>query len=172
MKTLLRSFQFAILAHHGQVRKYSGVPYITHPTAVAQILNDFGATEHQKVVGVLHDVIEDTDYTFQDVADHFGYDIANDVDALTNKARDKSEPRAVRRSKDVEQMRHASPLVKSVRLADMFHNLGDIAKADPVFAKIYMAEKRVMLKVLIDADIPGLYSAVFNLVETYLEKHT
>lgn len=168
MKTLLRTIQFATLAHHGQVRKYSGVPYITHPLAVAQILEDFGQPELLIQVAILHDVIEDTDYTYHDVEAHFGKVVADMVDALSNKATKADGTRAVRRAMDVEQMRNAVPAVKTVRLADMYHNLSDIAHADPVFAMTYMREKREMLKVLTEAD-PNLYAAVNHLVETYLE---
>jgi (p)ppGpp synthase/HD superfamily hydrolase len=62
--TLARAIEIAVTAHHGQTDKY-GAPYITH---VLRVMN-MGITEEEKICGVLHDVVEDTDWTFEKLAE-------------------------------------------------------------------------------------------------------
>ena len=66
-----RVLQFATQAHAGQKRKYTGDDYIVHPVAVAQIVRDFGGSVDQQAAALLHDVVEDTDVTIDQVRDAF-----------------------------------------------------------------------------------------------------
>ena len=73
---------FATHAHHGQKRK-SGEPYITHPIAVAGILIEWMMDADTVISGILHDTVEDTDATLEEIENLFGYDVAILVDGVT-----------------------------------------------------------------------------------------
>ena len=79
MKTLeivRKAEAFAEAAHDGQMRKGpSNAPYITHPLAVADILKVHGATTEAVLGGLLHDVVEDTDVTLDEIADGFAVEV-------------------------------------------------------------------------------------------------
>src|SRR5574344_1192525 len=80
---ITRAFNFAKQAHKG-VRRRSGEPYIMHPIAVAQIAcGEIGLGSTSICAALLHDVEEDTDYTFEDIRNLFGDKIANIVEGLT-----------------------------------------------------------------------------------------
>ena len=77
-----KAFEVAKKQHGGQLRR-SGEPYIIHPIAVADILVDFGMDYQSIVAALLHDVVEDTDYTLDDLKSEFGGEIAVLVDGVT-----------------------------------------------------------------------------------------
>ncbi len=77
-----RAYKLASEAHGNQVRK-SGAPYITHPLHVAIILADLKADKETIVAGLLHDVIEDTKFTYEDIKEMFGEDVADLVQGVT-----------------------------------------------------------------------------------------
>ena len=80
---ITKAFNFARQAHKG-VRRLSGEPYIMHPIAVAQIASEeMGLGSTSICSALLHDVVEDTDYTVEDIANIFGNKIAQIVDGLT-----------------------------------------------------------------------------------------
>lgn len=82
VSTIERAYATAELYHRGQMRK-SGEPYITHPVAVATILAEMGMTAPTLVAALLHDTVEDTDYTVEQLTDDFGESIAHLVDGVT-----------------------------------------------------------------------------------------
>ncbi len=83
MEVVKRAFDFANAAHHN-VRRRSGEPYMLHPIAVAQIVvDDIGLGYKSISAALLHDVVEDTDYTVEDIRERFGDKIASLVDGLT-----------------------------------------------------------------------------------------
>ncbi|MDO5074444.1 MAG: RelA/SpoT family protein [Bacteroidales bacterium] len=80
---ITKAFNFAKSAHHG-VRRRSGEPYILHPIAVAQVISgEMGLGSTSICAALLHDVVEDTDYTREDIANLFGPKIANIVEGVT-----------------------------------------------------------------------------------------
>ena len=80
---ITKAFNFAKQAHKG-VRRLSGEPYIMHPIAVAQIAcTEIGLGSTSICAALLHDVVEDTDYTVEDIENMFGAKIAQIVDGLT-----------------------------------------------------------------------------------------
>lgn len=83
VEIITKAFQFAKQAHKG-VRRRSGEPYIMHPLAVARIVvKDIGLGSTSICAALLHDVVEDTNYTTEDISDMFGPKIASIVDGLT-----------------------------------------------------------------------------------------
>lgn len=117
-----RAYAAAERAHDGQTRK-SGEPYITHPVAVAQILADLGIGPKTIAAALLHDTVEDTDYTLDMLRTDFGDEIAMLVDGVTKldklKYGDSAQAETVRKmvvamSKDIR--------VLVIKLADRLHN--------------------------------------------------
>lgn len=119
MDELLKKAEaFAEEKHAGQVDK-AGTPYIEHPRAVAAMLD---STE-EKVVAFLHDVVEDTDTTVDDVRDEFGDEIADAVDVITH--RDGVS------YMDYVRSIWKNSLARKVKLADLTHNM-DLSRLDYV----------------------------------------
>lgn len=83
VEIITKAFNFARQAHKG-IRRLSGEPYIMHPIAVAQIAcGEIGLGSTSICAALLHDVVEDTDYTVEDIENMFGHKIAQIVDGLT-----------------------------------------------------------------------------------------
>ncbi|MGL5074475.1 MAG: HD domain-containing protein, partial [Waterburya sp.] len=79
---ICRAFNFAYQLHEGQYRK-SGEPYIAHPIAVATLLRDLGGDSVTIAAGFLHDVVEDTDVTSEDIEEMFGEQVRQLVEGVT-----------------------------------------------------------------------------------------
>lgn len=82
MKKLEKAFHYANGFHDGQLRK-DGTPYVTHPLAVAKIMAELGLDMDSLLAAILHDVIEDTEATYEDVAREFSVPVADLVEAVT-----------------------------------------------------------------------------------------
>ena len=117
-----RAIGFAARAHQGQQRKIGDVPYIAHPVAVAMILQRMGCAETIVAAGLLHDVVEDTPVTLEEIQRHFGDEVAEIVAGCTEppKDRDRWETRKLFM---IESLRDAPLAVKLVAAADKYHNL-------------------------------------------------
>lgn len=125
MKMIRRAFEFAREAHQG-VRRKSGEPYILHPLAVAKIaVKEIGLGTKSAVAALLHDVVEDTDYTVEDIANLFGPKIASLVDGLTKI----SEVMGSNTTKQAESFRKMiltladDVRVILIKIADRLHNM-------------------------------------------------
>lgn len=128
-KDILKSYQFAVNAHNGVYRK-SGEEYVTHPIAVAQILLDSQKDCTTVCAGLLHDVIEDTDYTAEDILSLFqnerGQDVVKLVEGVTKVGRrvDMSKQAITYASLRKLMTSCASDIrVVEVKLADRLHNM-------------------------------------------------
>ena len=114
--------------HRGQLRK-SGEPYLIHPMAVAEILADLGMDEETIVAGLLHDVVEDTSYTEEELIVDFGEDVAMLVDGVTKLASLKFESKEERQAENLRKMFLAMSKdirVLIIKLSDRLHNLRTI----------------------------------------------
>ena len=117
---------FAILAHHGQVRKSEPEkPMIIHPIAVAKLLEEYGYDDNVVASGYLHDVVEDTKYTLDDIKSIFGEDIADLVNVASEP--DKSLSWEERRKHTIEKTKNLPLRKKLVIAADKINNLEDLA---------------------------------------------
>ncbi|AFC85868.1 HD domain-containing protein [Frateuria aurantia] len=164
-----KALLFAYQAHEGQVRKYTGDPYITHPISVAAIVKSVAHMPTMIAACLLHDVVEDTDTRLIDVAVEFGEDVAELVDALTDASTPDDGNREARKRIDREWIAKASPEAKTIKLADLIHNTQSIVLHDPKFAKVYMQEKRLLLEVLRDGDAE-LWNRATDIVQRYFKE--
>ncbi|MCP4875956.1 MAG: bifunctional (p)ppGpp synthetase/guanosine-3',5'-bis(diphosphate) 3'-pyrophosphohydrolase [Gammaproteobacteria bacterium] len=162
--------KFARHAHEtiGQRRKYTDQPYIVHPRAVAKLVSSVTDDEAMICAAWLHDVVEDTVVTIDDIRTEFGEDVATLVDHLSDVSRLEDGNRETRKRIDLEHTKTASARAKTVKLADLIDNTRSIVKFDPGFAKTYMGEKRQLLKVLREGD-RRLYAMATEIVEKYYE---
>ena len=142
---------FAHGAHFavGQLRKYTNEPYIVHPFEVAQIVATVpDATEEMIAAAWLHDVVEDTGVTLDQVHLLFGAEVAKLVFWLTDASKPEDGNRAARKAIDRAHIAKAPAAAQTVKLADLISNTKSIMEHDPEFAKTYLEEKRLMLEVM------------------------
>jgi (p)ppGpp synthase/HD superfamily hydrolase len=123
MYTLVdRAIGFAARAHEGQRRKIGKVPYVAHPFAVALILQQMGCNEKIVAAGLLHDTVEDTGITLDDIRREFGDEVAEIVDGCTEPPK-KDAKWATRKLYMISTLREAPLAVKLVTATDKYHNL-------------------------------------------------
>ena len=131
MKILLQALAFAADKHRTQRRKdASASPYINHPIALSNILLNEGGVEDERVLvaALLHDTLENTETTAQELVRLFGKEIAELVLEVTD---DKALPKAERKRLQIEHAPHISRQAKLVKLADKICNLRDITTCAP-----------------------------------------
>lgn len=139
---------FASRAHKGQVRKYTGEPYIEHPLEVAKIVRMHNGSKEMVAAALLHDVVEDTDVTLDEVRQEFGDAVADLVDDLTDVSKPEDGNRAFRKAMDRDHTAQASAAAMVIKAADLISNSKSIMEHDPNFAKVYLKEKRALLDVM------------------------
>lgn len=145
------ALEFAREAHRDQKRKYSLEPYIEHPRRVAQIVKSIPHTTEMISAAYLHDVVEDTPVSIEDIRDKFGVKIALLVEELTDEYVKASYPhlnRKMRKMREVERQATISPEAKTIKLADVIDNTRDIVDNDKDFARKYVQEMEVLLEAL------------------------
>lgn len=119
------AMRFAIGAHKGQVRKNEkDKPMVIHPISVGKLLEEYGYDDGVVCAGYLHDVVEDTKYTIEDIKDNFGTDIANLV--LNASEKDKSLSWEERKTRTIEEVKNLPIRSKLVICADKINNLEDL----------------------------------------------
>lgn len=149
MQQLLHAFEFAERGHRGQVRKYTGEPYIVHPMEVARIVGSVTEDEAPVIAALFHDLVEDTPITLPQIASAFGNEVAQLVHEVTDVSRPYDGNRWVRKTLDRQHLSRASHWGKTIKLADMISNTQSIVQHDPDFAKVYLKEKELLLPALI-----------------------
>lgn len=152
------------MAHGAQVRKYSGRPYVQHPISVSEIVSSVDHTPEMIAAALLHDVVEDTNITLDDIREKFGDTVAEYVYFLTDISKPEDGNRAVRKKIDADHNASGPAEVHTIKVADLIDNSKDIAENDPNFWKVYKAEKAYSLSVLTKAD-PKLIEIAKKLVE-------
>ena len=116
---------FARRAHAGAVRKGTNIPYITHPMETAVIISLMTEDEDLVVAALLHDVIEDTDVTPEELEERFGRRV---TELVLEETEDKSGSWFERKSATVEHLKHATLENKMLTLADKLSNLRSTAR--------------------------------------------
>jgi (p)ppGpp synthase/HD superfamily hydrolase len=126
MDTVEKALQFACKAHVDQFRKHTDIPYISHPVAVGMILMKAGYSDDLIVAGLLHDTVEDTEITLEDIQREFGAKIAEMVAGCSEP--DKSLSWIERKEHTLEFLKSASEDIRAVACADKLHNIRSIIK--------------------------------------------
>lgn len=132
LQRIIASYHFAAEAHKEQKRR-SGEPYITHPIAVAAILaKELEMTDNTVITAFLHDVVEDTPHTVEEIREMFGDDVAFLVDTVTKRKKD-----SYQHSKQVDNYRqilesvHYDVRALLIKLADRLHNMRTLESMRP-----------------------------------------
>lgn len=115
---------YATRLHAQQTRKISGVPYVAHLLSVAALVLEAGGTEEEAIAALLHDAIEDQGGKAirEEIRQLFGEQVITIVDGCTESDTYPKPPWKERKQKYLENLRHASPSVRLVSLADKLHN--------------------------------------------------
>jgi guanosine-3',5'-bis(diphosphate) 3'-pyrophosphohydrolase len=128
---ILRAASFAAHKHRNQRRKDADAsPYINHPLELARVLAEEGGVTDTVTLcaALLHDTVEDTDTTREELEREFGAEVADVVMEVTD---DKALPKSERKRLQIEHAAHISDKAKLVKLADTIANLRDVATAPP-----------------------------------------
>ncbi|MSP86062.1 MAG: bifunctional (p)ppGpp synthetase/guanosine-3',5'-bis(diphosphate) 3'-pyrophosphohydrolase [Methylotenera sp.] len=136
------AYRYAYHAHEGVVRK-TGEPYITHPVAVACVLADLHMDVPTLLAALLHDVVEDTDITTQDIKEKFGRQVAELVDGVTKLDRIEFQSASVAQAENFRKMLLAMSQdvrVILVKLADRLHNMQTLGAMKPAKQKLIAKE--------------------------------
>jgi len=118
-----KAARIATVAHSGQVRKSDGSPYIVHPYMCATILLQHNTQDEVVAAALVHDVLEDTEITEQELREVLGDRV---VDIVTHVSEDKSKEWEERKKGYVAMVREASQEVKLVSVADKVHNMQSV----------------------------------------------
>ena len=164
---LLQALDLAAHKHRDQRRKDPArSPYINHPIAVAAKLWELGVHDETALLAaVLHDTIEDTDTTREELATLFGEDVASVVAEVTD---DKSLPKARRKELQIEHAPHLSRAAKLVKMADKLCNVRDIVDAPP---SDWPLERRQQYLVWAAEVVAGLRDAHPDLAAAFDAQH-
>jgi hypothetical protein len=151
---VVRAKTYATQAHRriNQLRKYTKLPYDVHLSSVSGIVAEVSDDPQMIAAAWLHDVVEDTPATFEDIRREFGRPIMELVEQLTDVSLPSEGNRARRMSINREHLAIASPRAKTIKLADLIDNATDISKHDARFASTYLAEMATLLEVLTEGD--------------------
>jgi GTP pyrophosphokinase len=133
MDLICRAFRFAYELHKGQYRA-SGEPYIAHPIAVAGLLRDLGGSSVMIAAGFLHDVVEDTDITVEEIESRFGVEVRRLVEGVTKLSKFNFSSKRERQAENFRRMflaMAADIRVIVVKLADRLHNMRTLEHLAP-----------------------------------------
>ena len=147
----------AVDLHGNQKRKYTGEPYVNHTVQVAKIVKNYGGDDVMVYAAVLHDVLEDTNTTKEELFNHLrqiigsgkAIEVVKLVQELTDVFIKDDYPNINRKGrKEMEAMRLGaiSPKAQTIKYADLLDNGQDIMKNDPKFGRVYLKEKEQILK--------------------------
>ena len=131
VQRLLKAVNFAAIKHRNQRRKNpEKTPYINHPIGVANILSSEADITDTDILisAILHDTVEDTETSFEELEDNFGPIVRGIVDECSD---DKSLGKAERKQMQIEHAPMCSPKAKLVKLADKIYNLRDLNEITP-----------------------------------------
>lgn len=115
-----KALEFCARAHVGQFRRASDVPFASHPSSVGFILHSSGYSEEVVIAGILHDVIEDTTFSFSDIESSFGLIVANLVAGVTEGQNFSSWEE--KKEDYLRKIESGSPEVKAISAADLLDN--------------------------------------------------
>lgn len=156
MNLVQQAKNFATTAHGTQLRKYTLDPYINHLARVAQTMIDLGMPDEVVAAAWLHDVVEDTIVTQEDVDVVFPPVVAQLVRVATDFGPETGLNRKARKLDTIARFRlmpeYLKPFAHTLKVADGLDNADSIKEHDPKFFKVFRVEKLALLEVLTHAD--------------------
>lgn len=163
--------RYATKAHAGagQWRKYTNEPYIVHPAAVVELVRSVTHNEAMLAAAWLHDTVEDTPSTLNDILSHFGQEVARLVEMLTDSHPTEARNRAARKVAHFRHTALACAEAQTIKLADIIDNTRSIIHFDPHFARVYLVEKRVQIGLLTEGH-PALWKQASLIIEQGIEQ--
>ncbi|MDT0644793.1 HD domain-containing protein [Zunongwangia sp. F363] len=159
------ALEYARRAHGDQQRKYTKEAYIEHPKRVAEIVRTVPHSSEMICAAYLHDVVEDTPVSIQDIQRKFGRKIAGLVEELTDVFTKEKYPhlnRKKRKQREVERQAKISVEAKTIKLADVIDNTHDILENDPGFARRYVPEMIALTEALQGGNFQLLMRACYE----------
>ena len=132
-EVIIKAYNLANEAHKGQMR-LSGEPYVIHPIEVASILVDIGLDTNTIAAALLHDVVEDSEYTYEDIEQQFGQEVAELVEGVTKLGKIEYKSREEEQADNVRKMVLAMAKdirVVLIKLADRLHNMRTLRFKSP-----------------------------------------
>jgi len=162
-----RALTFATEKHKGQTRFNSGEPYINHPIAVAAIVKKYPHNNEMLVAGYLHDTLEDTNTTYEEIEKEFGKKVADLVLELTN---DEAQMNAKGKAEYLlDKMNRMSTEALIIKLADRLHNVSDFDTAKPKWRTKYKLQTETILDGLknLNATQQKLVKDIHNIIDKY-----
>ena len=170
---ICRAFNFAYQLHEGQYRK-SGEPYIAHPVSVASLLRDLGGDSVTIAAGFLHDIVEDTDVTPEEIEEKFGIEVRLLVEGVTKLSKFNFSSTKERQAENFRRMFLAMAKdirVIVVKLADRLHNMRTLQHLKPEKQKRIALETREIFAPLANRLGIGRFKwELENLCFKYLEE--
>lgn len=167
--SIVRSaYVFAFAAHSavGQKRKYTDEHYINHPAKVVQILRDYITFPSNEMLCAawLHDVLEDTQVTYDQLVEIFGNDVAMIVLQVSKpKELFHGKKRHERHLLTIERLKESCVDAANIKIADIISNCRNLEEVDPSFSEKYFKEKREQLAVLQHGN-PFLLKVAYNIL--------
>jgi (p)ppGpp synthase/HD superfamily hydrolase len=148
---LEKALRWAAICHQGQVRRGCEVPYVEHAMGVALILDRLGFDERVVISGLLHDIVEDTDATLDQVEAQFGPEVAETVrhcSEIKTDAEGRKRPWIDRKRDHLDALAQAPVAARAVILADKLHNLLsielDLREGRPIWAGFHTERAQVL----------------------------
>ena len=149
LNLIIEAAQFAREAHAGIFRKYTGEPYDRHLSRVSgRVAQRPNVTEFQVAAGSVHDVVEDTNHTLEDIEERFGPMVASLVNELTNPSKGMEGSREERKRVDREHLATVSEEAKEIKLLDRIDNVNDMGGAPNDFKELYAAETLTLIEAM------------------------
>ena len=149
LEEFYKAYSFAAKAHRGQERKGTQIPYLTHLITTMNYCSQLTNDKNVLKAAILHDTIEDTGVTYEDIREEFGAKIAEYVDAETEDKREElpaEDTWELRKSETIEHLAHASKEVKMLVLSDKTANAESMyrewrRKGDTIWSKFHQPDK-------------------------------
>ncbi len=169
---LTHAIEYATQAHAriDHRRKYSNQPYDVHLKSVANLIREVVDDDEMVAAAWLHDTVEDTPATVEDIEREFGKSVATLVSELTDVSRPGDGNRAERKRIDRLHMAKASARAKTIKLADLIDNCRDICRHDNRFCKVFLSEMEALLGVLQEGD-ETLYKRAWKVWQSCRDKY-
>jgi len=169
MELLEKAQRWAARGHLGVCRKFGDIPYIVHPEAVAEIISQ--VTEDTEVLAAawLHDIVEDTPVTIDDIKNAFNDRIATLVWEVSKISDGCKCDRNFRVVMNCIHYGNGSKWAKAIKIADAIHNLPTMIRDNPKFAPRYVAEKKYLLKYIQDGH--PLLASILEMIISDFEKN-